>query len=284
MREGAETYLHPNIPALISLNQTKNTEVLVWSEQGFGDTLQFSRYIKLLINLGAKVVLQVQEALVSLFKGCFECDVISTKEFVSAHYQIPMGSLPLLFETTVETIPSDIPYIKVNQKKVGEWRGKLGIEHDKLNIGIACSGNIKYDLEHGNTRPIPLSFFKELGKLSNLFLIQKELRQRDQELLSAHPEYNNVGALIQSFEDSAAVVENMDLIITIDTSLAHLAGALGKPAFVLLPWVSDWRWFLNQAYSPWYPSIQLIRQTKAGEWDDVISTLKHHIESSINPD
>lgn len=279
LREGSEAYLHPNIPSLASLHQVSKGKILVWAEQGFGDTLQFSRYVKLLIGLGSKITLQVQEPLISLFKECFECDVISTKEFVTADYQVPMGSLPLLFDTTLGSIPSDIPYITVNQKKVSEWKNKLGIETDKPNIGIACSGNIKYDLEHGNTRPIPLSFFEEIGELSNLFLIQKELRELDQEFLSTHPQYYYVGGLIESFEDSAAVVENMDLVITIDTSLAHLAGALGKPTYVLLPWVADWRWLLNQTYSPWYPSIRLFRQIKMGEWGDPLSKIKNHIES-----
>lgn len=283
LREGAEAYLYPNIPNLKNLANLKNHHILVWSEQGFGDSIQFVRYVKLLINLGAMITLQVKDPLVALFQNCFDFTVISrsTPPPMNVNFQVPLCSLPLLFGTTLNNIPSNFPYISVNQAKVAEWGAKLAINKSHLNIGIACSGNIEYDLSHDNSRAIPLHFFEEIGKIGRVFLIQKEIRTTDQEFLNNHPNYVNLGELIHNFEDSAAIVENMDLIITVDTSLAHLAGALGKQAYLLLPWVPDWRWLLDQEYSPWYPNTLLLRQMNAGDWSTPILTLKKIIQNYI---
>jgi tetratricopeptide (TPR) repeat protein len=267
LREGADTYLHPNIPKLSSLEEAVGKKVLVWSEQGYGDTLQFCRYVPLLMQKGIEVVLETQAPLLPLLKDQFDCPVIQIGQAHEAvDYQIALGSLPLLFKTTVDTIPGHTPYLKMRDSKVTEWRTKLNLKLHKPNIGIACSGNIKFDLEHGNTRPIPLALLGQLSKGANLYLIQKEVRSSDQQYLDDHPEIIYLGPQIQDFEDSAAIIQNMDEIITIDTSLAHLAGALGKKTKVLLPWVPDWRWLLERQDSPWYPNSMLYRQERMGEW------------------
>lgn len=272
LREGADPYLHPNIPKLTSPEEAVGKKILVWSEQGYGDTLQFCRYVPLLMQMGIEVVLETQAPLLPLLQNQFGCNVTQIDQ---AHgevdYQIPLGSLPLLFKTTVDTIPVNTPYIKVRDSKVTEWRAKLNLKHDKPNIGIACSGNIKFDLEHGNTRPIPLELLGQLSKVANLYLIQKEVRPSDQQYLDAHPEIAYLGPQIHDFEDSGAIIQNMDEIITIDTSLAHLAGALGKKTKVLLPWVPDWRWLLDRQDSPWYPNSILYRQENTGDWHYVVN-------------
>ena len=267
LREDADTYLHPNIPKLTSLEDAKNKKVLVWSEQGYGDTLQFCRYVPLLIEAGVHVALETQAPLLPLLQNQFGCNVTQIGQaHEEVDYQIPLGSLPLLFKTTVDTIPANAPYLKVSDSKVLEWQNKLCLKRDKPNIGIACSGNIKFDLEHGNTRPIPLDLLGQLSQVANLYLIQKEVRPTDQQYLDTHPEIVYLGLQIQDFEDSAAIIQNMDEIITIDTSLAHLAGALGKTTKVLLPWVPDWRWLLGRQDSPWYPNSTLYRQESMGDW------------------
>ncbi len=267
LREDADTHLHPNIPKLTSLEDAKNKKVLVWSEQGYGDTLQFCRYVPLLIESGVHVALETQAPLLPLLQNQFGCNVTQIGQaHEEVDYQIPLGSLPLLFKTTVDTIPANAPYLKVSDSKVLEWQNKLCLKRDKPNIGIACSGNIKFDLEHGNTRPIPLDLLGQLSQVANLYLIQKEVRPTDQQYLDTHPEIVYLGLQIQDFEDSAAIIQNMDEIITIDTSLAHLAGALGKTTKVLLPWVPDWRWLLGRQDSPWYPNSTLYRQESMGDW------------------
>jgi len=275
LREDADTHLHPNIPKLTSLEDAKNKKVLVWSEQGYGDTLQFCRYVPLLIEAGVHVVLETQAPLLPLLQNQFRCNVTQIGQaHEEVDYQIPLGSLPLLFKTTVDTIPANAPYLKVSDSKVLEWQNKLCLKHDKPNIGIACSGNIKFDLEHGNTRPIPLELLGQLSQAANLYLIQKEVRPTDQQYLDTHPEIVYLGLQIQDFEDSAAIIQNMDEIITIDTSLAHLAGALGKKTKILLPWVPDWRWLLNKQDSPWYPNSTLYRQESMEDWGELMNLLK----------
>jgi len=275
LREDADTYLHPNIPKLTSLEDAKNKKVLVWSEQGYGDTLQFCRYVPILIEAGVHVALETQAPLLPLLQNQFRCNVTQIGQaHEEVDYQIPLGSLPLLFKTTVDTIPANAPYLKVSDIKVLEWQNKLCLKHDKPNIGIACSGNIKFDLEHGNTRPIPLELLGQLSQAANLYLIQKEVRPTDQQYLDTHPEIVYLGLQIQDFEDSAAIIQNMDEIITIDTSLAHLAGALGKKTKILLPWVPDWRWLLNKQDSPWYPNSTLYRQESMEDWGELMNLLK----------
>ncbi|MBU3555824.1 hypothetical protein [Polynucleobacter sp. UB-Piko-W3] len=197
-------------------------------------------------------------------------------------YQIPFGSLPLLFDTTLDSIPSTIPYLQVSQSSIKDWQAKLPLAHaGRLNIGIACSGNINFDIKRGNTRPISLALLQEAFPNDNLFLIQKDLRENDLETLSNHPAIHYLGDYLNNFEDTAAVVENMDLIISIDTSLAHLAGTLGKQVFILLPWASDWRWFLDREDSPWYPSAKLYRQKSFGDWPTVLVQLKKDVAALI---
>jgi hypothetical protein len=253
----------------------RNKKILVWAEQGFGDTLQFARYIPKLIELGAHVTFEVQGALSSLFQNQYACTLISKGDPIGdIDLQTPLLSLPLLFQTNLYSIPSNIPYLQASPKAIAQWKSKLSLESNKLNIGFACSGNINFDLKHGNKRPVPLGSFSKLAKEHNLFLIQKEIRESDQDTLKTLANIHYLGDLIHNFEDTAAIIQNMDLIISIDTSLAHLAGALGKRMIVLLPWCPDWRWLATGTSNPWYPEATLIRQAHAGDWNPVIEQLE----------
>ena len=264
-----------HIPRPNSLEVLINKKIIVWPEQGFGDIFQFVRYISELATLGAQVTLEVQPSLISLFQNQYPCDLIAKGEFIEgADFQIPLASLPLLFKTTLESIPANTPYIRVNPTNVDEWKFRLPLSNEKLNIGIACSGNIDFDLKHGgNKRPIPLSYFSDLAKQHNLFLIQKEIRVTDQPALKTIKDIHPLGDLIDNFEDTAAIIENMDLIISIDTSIAHLAGALNKKVLVLLSWCPDWRWLSEGTTSPWYPSATLIRQSLPSDWGSTAGKL-----------
>ena len=274
-KKNSDQYLYPNIPQLPSLEAAHGKKILVWSEQGFGDTLQFARYIPLLTQLEIKPIFEIQAPLAALLKNQYECALISKDEPIGdVDFQTPLLSLPLLFKTDLKTIPTNIPYIRVAPQKKAEWTSKLPLSHEKINIGIACSGNQNFDIKNGNKRPIPLHYFSALSKQCNLFLIQKELLDSDKDILSSLVNIHPMGDLMENFEDSAAIVENMDLIISIDTSLAHLAGALGKKVFVLLPWCSDWRWLATGTTNPWYPTATLFRQSSWGDWQSVITEVE----------
>ena len=274
-KNNSAPYLHRNIPNLASFQNIINKKILVWSEQGFGDTLQFARYIPKLIALGAKVTCEVQPALVPLLQNQFACNLITLgSQIDNIDFQIPLLSLPRLFETRINSIPAEIPYIRVPANEVEKWKKKLLLGNEKLNIGIACSGSANFDLLYGNKRTIPIAYFSELSQNHNLYLIQKEISATDRSILNECKKIQPVGSLISDFQDTAAIIENMDLIISVDTSLVHLAGSLGKKMLVLLPWSPEWRWLTEGSSSPWYPSATLIRQSSIGDWGSAMEQVK----------
>jgi len=153
---------------------------------------------------------------------------------------------------------------------------KIKLSENKLNIGIAISGNPNHKDNH--IRSIPLENMKSLFQKANFFIIQKELSVIDMEFLKKYPEIKFIGEEIINFSDTAAIVENMDLIISIDTSLIHLAGAIGKRSFLMLSWSSEWRWLLERSDSPWYKSIKIFRQKHIGDWNSVINQIEFEVK------
>ena len=273
-------YLHPQLPQLKTLEGISDKCILVWAEQGLGDTLQFSRYISLLQDRGADIIFEVQPSLFGLFSSQEWCSVIARgNPFRKPDYQTPLLSLPLLFETDLASIPSCNTVLKTNADRVAKFHKTLSLGKDRLNIGLACSGNSEH--KNDRNRTMPLHHIAPLLPLANVFLIQKEVRASDLEFLGDHPEIHFMGAELYDFEDTAAVVQNMDLIISVDTSLAHLAGSLGKKLLVLLPWAPEWRWLLNRQDSPWYPSATLLRQPSMGDWGAVIEKVKEFAKNIV---
>jgi tetratricopeptide (TPR) repeat protein len=274
-REDSERYRYPQFKELESTNNLDNKKILVWHEQGFGDIIQFSRYIPKLINLGAIITFEVPKDLTSFFKKQFDCEVtdhVSTNQLFD--YQTPLLNLPFLFKTLINTIPLNQSYLKV-QEKIIDWKEKLKLSKTKLNVGIAISGNSNYADNH--IRSIPLEKMKSLFRQANFFIIQKELDTKDKIFLKDSTDIKFLGDDINNFLDTAAIVENMDLIISINTSLIHLAGALGKKSFLLLPWASEWRWLIDRSDSPWYKSIKIFRQKFIDDWDSVINEIQFEL-------
>jgi hypothetical protein len=172
-------------------------------------------------------------------------------------------SLPLVFGTTLETIPAQVPCLSADAAKVAEWRERLGPARGR-RIGLAWSGNPEH--KNDRNRSIPLETLAPLLKVEAEFIgVQKEVRPSDQAALEAHG-IKHYGEELQDFEDTAALLMNMDLVITVDTAIAHLAGALGRPVWILLPYAPDWRWLLGREDSPWYPTARLFRQPALGDW------------------
>ena len=251
--------------------------LLVHPEQGFGDLIQFSRYVPLLENLGATVILEASASLVDLMsslspniKVIKEGDPLPHFDFVC-----PVMSLPLALKTSLESIPANIPYLSVSEFKKGFWQQKLG-NKTKLRIGIVWSGSMtnKIDNNRCARRNIPLEQMQPLFELPFEFhVLQKEFRPEDQSILaSLNHLYLHQDDLID-FSDTAALIEEMDLVISVCTSVAHLSGALGHPTWVLLPYSADYRWLVDRDDSPWYPTVGLFRSQKIGDWSEVISNV-----------
>jgi tetratricopeptide (TPR) repeat protein len=258
--------------------------LLLYGEQGFGDTVQFCRYAPMAAALGAKVILEVPAALlalVSTLRGDFTF-VAAGRPLPDFDLQCPMMSLPLAFKTELDTIPADIPYLFADPIRRERWRSRLG-PRTRPRIGLVWSG--KPGLRPDLTRSMP---FRHLLGLSGLpfeyHCLQKEIRETDRAALSDVPQIKTYTDELADFADTAALIAEMDLVISVDTSIAHVAGALGKPVWILLPWAGEWRWLLDRGDSPWYPTAELIRQTRMGDWDGVVADVSARLISAFLSD
>jgi tetratricopeptide (TPR) repeat protein len=262
---------HQNIPELLSLDDVSNKKILVWCEQGFGDSIQFSRYVPSLAQMGSDVTFEVQESLVSLLTPVFPCVApFESESDVFFDYQIPLLNLPCLFKTHINNVPKPT-FFDIPESVIYEWRQKLSLSREKLNIGVAFSGNPTHANDHlRSMNPSCLRKFLDFGKI---FLIQKQFTDSDRQFLAQFPEVIFLENELLVFFDSAAVVCNMDLIVSVDTSLIHLAGSLNKDAYLMLPWCPEWRWLLDVSDSPWYPSIKIFRQHSPDDWDSVVNQI-----------
>jgi tetratricopeptide (TPR) repeat protein len=253
----------------------RGSTVLLHAEQGLGDTLQFVRYVPQVIAAGFRVVLEVQKPLVGLL-GCIADVVVVGKgdplpDFDS---QCPLLSLPLVFGTALKTIPAAIPYLSADPDAVERWRSRL--RGSGLKVGIAWAGNPAH--RNDATRSMPLAALQPLLSVPGVrfFVLQKELRPGDQESL-ARLGVENIAAEFRDFTDTAAAVSNLDLTVSVDTSIVHLAGALGRPVWIMLPGVPDWRWLLECDDSPWYPTARLFRQPNHADWTGVAETVAREL-------
>ena len=252
--------------------------ILITAEQGLGDFIHFSRYIPMLFDKGARVVLETPKALNSLARSCHpDLEIFESGcDYPDADLFCPIMSLPYAFSTTVDTI-SGTPYLFSNADKKEQWRSYLGRSVAK-KIGLVWSGNKAHKNDHNRSTDL-----KTLEPLLSLpfewHSLQKELRPGDAEFLALYPSVQQHQDQLFSFDDTAALIDNLDLVITVDTSVAHLAGALGKPVWIMLPKVPDYRWMLDRNDTPWYPSARLFRQTISGDWSDVVSMMQKELLS-----
>ena len=253
----------------------------IWAEQGLGDTIQFSRYVPLLQARGARVTLRVRESLVRLLSqlGGDITVTSSAQQEHEADYTIPLLSLPLAFGTRFNSIPAAVPYLYAEARKVQDWQARLGVQGFK--IGVAWQGTAATKLSAA--RSFPLSCLERLGQLPGVRLInlQKEsnhLPTQGTALEALGPEFD---AGVDAFIDAAAVIQNLDLVITSDTAIAHLAGALGREVWVALKRVPDWRWLLDRHDSPWYPTMTLFRQKVQGGWDLPFEAMEYELKKRI---
>lgn len=247
--------------------------ILLHAEQGLGDTLQFVRFAPAIEAMGARVVLQVQPPLVALVARSFPtAQVIAQGEAPPPFdVQFPLMSLPWRLGTTLDTIPAHVPYLAADPAKVAAWRERLG-SWTGLKVGLVWSGNPK--TRHDRQRSIAAS--QVLAHLPAdgiaLFSLQKEVRPHDKPALAALGEgIVDLAASLADFSDTAAAVSALDLVITVDSAVVHLAGGLGRPTWMLTPFALDWRWLRERTDSPWYPTLRLFRQPRPGDWNAVLA-------------
>ena len=255
---------------------------MIYSEQGLGDSIQFCRYLSMLKALNPRgIIFQVEKSLVSLMTSLSDEVQIIEKGKLLPKFDCycPLLSLPVAFKTTLDNIPAKTQYLYVDAIKSKYWGNKLG-EKTKPRIGLVWSGGI--GSKNQKNRSLTLKQILPLIQPSFEFhSLHKEYRLNDLETLKGHSEIQQHQDDLKDFSDTAALIEQMDLIISIDTSVAHLAGALCKPVFILLLFIPCYRWMLDRNDSPWYPSAKLFRQPKIDDWDSVILNIKESLQNKI---
>jgi tetratricopeptide (TPR) repeat protein len=247
--------------------------ILIHAEQGFGDTLQFCRYAPQLAAMGAHVVLEVQPSLRSLMTSLQgPAQVLAKGEPLPAFdYQCPLLSLPFALRTEASNIPQQTPYLHADPQRVRLWAERLG-DKRRPRVGLAWSGNPEHRNDH--KRSIDFALFAPLFELNVEWIsLQKVVREQDEVLLDEAPirRFDNE---VADFADTAALMQSLDLVISVDSAVAHLAGALGRPVWVLLPNPPEWRWMRDRDDSPWYPGARLFRQSEQGNWTTVIEAVR----------
>jgi len=262
-------------PLWLGEDSLAGKSILLHNEQGLGDTLQFCRYVKLVSNLGGRVILKAQKPLISLLSDLEGVShlVAEGEEVPKFDFQCPLMSLPLAFKTEINTIPVSKKYIHSSPIKAQEWKNKLG-EKFKPRIGIAWSSTSSF--LHDSSRSMTLAellLALPSGEFE-YFCLQKEIKAIDKETLRLNSQIKFVGDELDDFSDTAALIENLDLVISTCTSIPHLSGALGKQTWLLLAYTPDWRWLLNREDTPWYPSTKLYRQSSSGDWTSVLQRVK----------
>jgi len=248
--------------------------IFLYCEQGFGDTIQFGRYAPLVAARGARVILQVQNPLVKLMSGLAGTAEVVARSAPLPEFdlQCPLLSLPLAFGTRLESIPPLVPGLNVPAASVAAWDERLGPKN-RPRIGLVWSGRSAH--VNDRNRSIKLAAMLLLLDFDASFIsLQKEVRSADLPLLKERSDLLDLGGELNDFSDTAALMSNLDLVISADTSVVHLAGALQKPVWVLLPFLPDWRWLLNRSDSPWYPSARLFRQEGTKTWDGAIARVR----------
>jgi tetratricopeptide (TPR) repeat protein len=263
-------------PLWLGMESLAGKTILVHAEQGLGDTIQFVRYVPRLAALGAKVVLEAPRSLHPLLRRIDGCSsvIVRGEPLPDFDLHCPIMSLPLAFETARATIPADVPYLEPGIDRVEKWRTRMPPTEGRCRVALAWAGSATN--KHDQLRSIAIAKLEPLLKANEgvqWLSVQRELRAGDREWLAEHYDVHHLGEELEDFDDTAAVLSLADLVITVDTAIAHLAGALARPVWILLQYSPDFRWLLERDDSPWYPSARIFRQPQFGEWEPVIANV-----------
>ncbi len=258
-----------------------NRRILLYAEQGLGDAVQFIRYVPLVAACGGRVVVECHEELASLFRGIDGVsEVYSRGESIPpADFESPLLSLPGVFGTTLETVPSVIPYLYPHRSRIDFWRERCtGGPADK-RIGLVWAGNPGH--RNDAKRSLHPEYLSALAGTEGVrfFSLQKGEKGDARVVLPSGIVVEDLGPALRDVEDTAAVIAHMDLVISVDTVVAHVAGAMGRPVLMLVPFAPDWRWMLGTDRTPWYPTMQLFRQERAGDWGAVIGRIRQWLQA-----
>ena len=258
----------------------RGRHILIVDEQGLGDSLHFCRYIPMIKKLGARVSVSVRGSLVSLLET-LSANIHVVKEsepLPDFDCWTHMMSLPYLFGTDFHNIPADVPYLHIPNECIAQAAQEIS-QNSKKKVGLVWSGSSVHKNDHN--RSIPLENLQPLLAMPEFefYILQTEIRPSDMATLSVMPQgqLKSIATPNSTFMQTAARILNLDLVILVDTSLAHLCGALGRDVWILLPVNPDWRWLLDRTDSPWYPSARLFRQREYGQWSEVIQSVRDHL-------
>lgn len=259
--------------------------ILLHAEQGLGDTIQFARYAPLLARAGATVRVEIQPPLKHLFASLAGVASVHAKGERLPGYDVhcPFGSLPLALKTDAGTVPADIPYLHADEQRVAKWRPMIA-DLPGRRVALAWAGNPAH--ANDRNRSIALKLLEPLLTLDGVSFVsvQRELRAGDDDQLTRHSQVRHIGDELADMADTAAVLSVCDLLIAVDTAAAHLALAMGRVAWVMLPYAPDWRWQSETGQSLWYPQARLFRQPALGDWPSVIATLREALADFVAED
>lgn len=260
-------------------------KLLLIGDQGYGDTIQFARYIPMAAERCQEVILGCSAEIAPLLARIPSVGVCCHRwnEIPGHAAHARLSSLAGLFHTTMDSIPAKIPYLTPDPVRAATWAERLrqSLPADVPKIGIAWSGRPTHP--NDRRRSIRLSQLLPLTSVgsASFVCIQKPFPNQDRDVVSSFPGLTDLTDELVDFEATAALVANLDLIITVDTAMGHLSGALGKPVWIMLPKASDWRWLLDRDDSPWYPTVRLFRQPRPGEWNSVIDQMTHALAQRL---
>lgn len=253
----------------------KGKRILLHAEQGLGDTIQFCRYASLVAQLGGRVILECPPELRRLLQTLPGVEqVVATGESLPEFdVHSPLLSLPRVFRTRLETIPSFVPYLQANPAQSNHWKDHIRLPKDQLRVGLAWSGSAANP--NDRLRSIPSRMLAPLLNARDVRFYSLQTRPAAEQAREAAGEFQSLVTTdgFEDFADTASLIANLDLIISVDTAVAHLAGAMAVPTWVLVPFAPDWRWLLDRQDSPWYPTMRLFRQAIRGDWDSVVQTV-----------
>jgi tetratricopeptide (TPR) repeat protein len=257
----------------------QNRTILLYAEQGLGDSIQFLRYLPQVAAQAQRVLLQVQQSLLPLLSALpANCEVLAPGVPLPLFdLRCPLLSLPHALGTRLENVPAAIAYLQADPALVRAWSERLPAD-SRCKVGIAWSGNAAH--ANDRNRSIALEQFRQLAVDDCCFVsLQPQVRESDRAALAGWPGLQDLGAQLGDFADTAALMTALDLVVTVDTSVAHLAGALGRPVWILLPHCPDWRWMVGRSDSPWYPTARLYRQPAPGQWTPVLAKVREDLLS-----
>ncbi|HEY4041446.1 MAG TPA: glycosyltransferase family 9 protein [Rhodopila sp.] len=258
--------------------------LLLVGDQGYGDTIQFARYIPMAAERCQEVILGCSAEM-----GPLLAKIPGVSQYCHRWTDVPghaahcrLSSLPYLFRTQPQTIPAPIPYLRADPVRIAHWRDRLNemLPAGVKRVGLAWTGRPTHP--NDRRRSMPLAQLASLAEApAAVVSLQKPVPTRDLEAMAQFPGMTDLAADLTDFGETAALIENLDLVVTVDTSMGHLAGALGKPAWILIPKAADWRWMLDREDSPWYPSVRLFRQQTPGDWDRPLGRLRAALDEAL---